>query len=58
MELFILQELGQGWSLILFTLVSDHSDRGGPLLELCDPILDRDKGHHYQEWTLVALVTN
>ena len=40
MELLIFEELSQSRALILFSFVRDHSDRGRPLLELVNPVLD------------------
>ena len=58
MELLILEELSKRGPFIFLPFVGDDTDGGGPLLELSDPVLDGDQGHHDQERAFVAFVAD
>ena len=57
-ELLIFEELSQSRTLILFSFVGDHSDRGRPFLELVYPVLNGHKRYDHKVGSLVPFVSD
>ena len=58
MELFILEELGKGRTLVLLSLVCDDANGRRPLLELIYPVRDGHERYHDEVRTFISFVAD
>ena len=57
-ELFVLEELRKGRTLVLLALVCDDANRRRPLLELVYPVRDGHERYHDEVRTFISFVAD